>query len=165
MGMIYTIGHSNITQESFIEILKEFKIQIVIDVRSSPYSKFVPHFNRENIKKTLKENNIRYIFLGDYIGGKPKYKKFYENGKVNYDLIAKTKHFKEGIDKIMELSDDNNIVLMCSEEDPYNCHRHHLITQTLLKYGLEVIHIRKECKTEKITKLDKKDIQKTLFSP
>jgi uncharacterized protein (DUF488 family) len=60
-NMIYTIGHSNITQKSFIETLRAFKIQLVIDVRSSPYSKFVPHFNRENIKKQLKENDIRYI--------------------------------------------------------------------------------------------------------
>jgi uncharacterized protein (DUF488 family) len=161
--MIYTIGHSNITQESFIDVLKEFKIQIVIDVRSSPYSKFVPQFNRENIKKTFKENNIRYIFLGDYIGGKPKSLKYYENRNVNYDLIAESEKFKEGINKLMELNNDIDIVLMCSEEDPYNCHRHHLITQTLLKYGLEVTHIRKEGKTDKIIVADKKDIQKTLF--
>jgi uncharacterized protein (DUF488 family) len=161
--MIYTIGHSNITQELFIEILKSFKINLIVDVRSSPYSKFVPHFNRENIKKTFKENSVKYIFLGDYIGGKPKSKKYYENGKVNYDLIAKSENFKEGIDKVMGLSKDNNMVLMCSEEDPYNCHRHHLITQTLLKNGLKVTHIRKEGKTDKIIRADKKDIQKTLF--
>ncbi len=72
INMIYTIGHSNITPKSFIDILNQFKIKIVVDIRSSPYSKYVPHFNRENIKKTFKKENIRYIFLGDYIGGKPK---------------------------------------------------------------------------------------------
>lgn len=161
--MIYTIGHSNITQESFFEILKPFKIHLLVDVRSSPYSKFVPHFNRENLKKILKENEIGYIFLGDYIGGKPKDEKYYQNGKVNYDLIAKSQGYKEGIDKILELNKNQNIVLMCSEEDPYSCHRHNLITQTLTKKGLKVIHIRKEGKTDKITKPDKKDIQTTLF--
>jgi len=161
--MIYTIGHSNIAQESFIEILKSFQINLLFDVRSSPYSKFVPHFNRENIKRTLKENNIRYIFLGDYIGGKPKDDKYYQNGEVNYNLIAKSDHYKEGIIKIIGLNKDKNIILMCSEEDPYSCHRHHLITQTLTKKGLEVIHIRKEGKTDKITKPDKKDVQTTLF--
>lgn len=92
-NMIYTIGHSNITQESFIEILKLFKIQLVIDVRSTPYSKYVPHFNRENFDKSLTENDINYIFLGNYIGGKPKDEKYYIDGKVDYDLIAKTEHY------------------------------------------------------------------------
>ena len=94
--MIYTIGHSNITQESFIEILKLFKIQLLVDVRSSPYSKYVSHFNSENISKALKENNIRYIFLGSYIGGKPKDEKYYRDGKVDYELIAKTEHYNRG---------------------------------------------------------------------
>ncbi|WP_414469277.1 DUF488 family protein [Methanobacterium sp. ACI-7] len=161
--MIYTIGHSIITQESFIEILKSFKIQLVVDVRSSPYSKFVPYFNRENIKKALKENNMRYIFLGDYIGGKPKFTKYYKDGKVNYDLIRKSGRYKEGIAKLIELNKNNDLVLMCSEEDPYSCHRHNLITQTLLKSDLEVTHIRKEGKTDRITKPHKEDIQTTLF--
>jgi uncharacterized protein (DUF488 family) len=161
--MIYTIGHSNITLESFIEILKSFKIQLVVDVRSSPYSKYVPHFNRENINKSLKENNIRYLFLGNYLGGKPKDEKYYKDDKVDYDLIAKTEHYKEGIDKIMTLNSDDNIVLMCSEEDPKSCHRHNLITQSLLKKDFEVIHIRKNGKINKITKPNKKDVQKTFF--
>jgi uncharacterized protein (DUF488 family) len=161
--MIYTIGHSNITQESFIEILKSHKLQLIVDVRSTPYSKYVPHFNRENINKSLKENNIRYIFLGSYIGGKPKDEEYYKDGKVDYDLIAKTEHYKEGINKIMTLNRDENIVLMCSEEDPKSCHRHNLITQSLIKKGFEVIHIRKNGKINKITETDKKDVQKTLF--
>ncbi|MCZ3366510.1 MULTISPECIES: DUF488 family protein [Methanobacterium] len=161
--MIYTIGHSNMTQKSFVDILKSFKIDIVVDVRSSPYSKFVSHFNREDIKRSLIENGMRYIFLGDYIGGKPRDKKYYENGEVNYRLIAQSDRYIEGINRIIELNNENNIVLMCSEEDPYNCHRHNLITQTLVKKGLEVTHIRKNSKIDKITNLDKKDIQTTLF--
>jgi uncharacterized protein (DUF488 family) len=161
--MIYTIGHSIITQESFIEIFKLFKLQLVVDVRSTPYSKYVPHFNRENINKSLIENNIRYIFLGSYIGGKPKDERYYRNDKVDFDLIGKTEPFREGINKIMTLNRNENIVLMCSEEDPKSCHRHNLITHSLVKKGLEVIHIRKNGKIEKITKPDKKDVQRTLF--
>lgn len=161
--MIYTIGHSNMTQESFVLILKSFEIDMVVDVRSSPYSKFVSHFNRENIKKSLIENGMRYIFLGDYIGGKPRDKKYYENGKVNYRLIAQSDRYIEGINRIIELNNENDIVLMCSEEDPYNCHRHNMITQTLVKKGFEVIHVRKNNKIDKITNLDKKNIQTTLF--
>ncbi len=161
--MIYTIGHSNITQESFIEILELFRIKLVVDVRSTPYSKYVPHFNRETIDKSLKDSNISYIFLGSYIGGKPKDEKYYRDGKVDYDLIAKTERYKEGIDKIMTLNRDSNIVLMCSEEDPNSCHRHNLITQSLVRKGFEVIHIRKNGKINKITKAKKKDVQNTLF--
>ncbi|WP_424353865.1 DUF488 family protein [Methanobacterium sp. MBAC-LM] len=160
--MIYTIGHSNMTQKSFVDILNSFKIEIVVDVRSSPYSKFVSHFNRENIKKSLIENGMRYIFLGDYIGGKPKDKKYYENGEVNYMRVAQSDRYSEGINKIIEMNNEADIVLMCSEEDPYNCHRHNLITQTLVKNGLKVIHIRKNS-SDKIIKPDKKDIQTTLF--
>ena len=160
--MLYTIGHSNMTQESFIEILKSFKIEILVDVRSSPYSKFVSHFNREDIKRILIKKDIRYIFLGDYIGGKPRDKKYYQNGNVNYRLISMSDRYSEGINKIIELNNKCNIVLMCSEEDPYNCHRHNLITQTLVKKGLNVIHIRKDS-IDKIIEPDKKDIQTTLF--
>ena len=160
--MIYTIGHSNMTSESFVLRLKSFEIDIVVDVRSSPYSKFVSHFNRENIKKSLIENGMRYIFLGDYIGGKPKDKKYFENGKVNYMLISRSDRYSEGINRIIELHNKDNIVLMCSEEDPYNCHRHNLITQTLVKKGLTIIHIRKNS-TDKINNPDKKDVQTTLF--
>ena len=160
--MIYTIGHSNMTSESFVEVLESFEIGTVVDVRSSPYSKFVSHFNRENIKKKLVENGMRYIFLGDYIGGKPRDKKYYENGNVNYRLIARSDRYSEGINRIIELNNKNDLVLMCSEEDPYNCHRHNLITQTLAKNGLKVIHIRKNS-CDKIIKPDKKDIQTTLF--
>ena len=162
INMLYTIGHSNMTQESFIEILKSFKIEILVDVRSSPYSKFVSHFNREDIKRILIKKDIRYIFLGDYIGGKPRDKKYYQNGNVNYRLISRSDRYSEGINKIIELNNKHNIVLMCSEEDPYNCHRHNLITQTLVKKGLNVIHIRKDS-IDKIIEPDKKDIQTTLF--
>ncbi len=161
--MIYTIGHSNINQKDFIEILSLFKIQILVDVRSSPYSKFVPHFNRENIKTALIDSNIKYIFMGHQIGGKPKNKKYYQNGKVDYNLIAKTDHFKEGIIKIIELNKDDDLVLMCSEENHYKCHRHNLITQILIKKGLKVVHIRKCGKMDKIIRVDKKDVQTTLF--
>ena len=135
----------------------------MIDVRSTPDSKYVPHFNRENFDKSLTENDINYIFLGNYIGGKPKDEKYYIDGKVDYDLIAKTEHYNEGIVKVMKLDNDDNIVLMCSEEDPKNCHRHNLITQSLIKNGFEVIHIRKNANINIITKLDKKDLQTTLF--
>ena len=160
--MLYTIGHSNMIHESFIEILKSFKIEILVDVRSSPYSKFVSHFNREDIKRILIKKDIRYIFLGDYIGGKPRDKKYYQNGSVNYELIAMSDRYSKGINRILELNNKCNIVLMCSEEDPYNCHRHNLITQTLVKNGLKVIHIRKNS-ADKIVAPDKKDIQTTLF--
>jgi Uncharacterized conserved protein len=150
------------THESLFLILKSFKIDIIVDVRSSPYSKFVPHFNRENIRKKLIENSMRYIFLGDHIGGKPRDKQYYKNGKINYVRIAQSDRYSEGINKILDLNNENDLVLMCSEEDPYNCHRHNLITQTLVKKGLEVIHIRKNS-SDKINKPDKKDIQTTLL--
>jgi uncharacterized protein (DUF488 family) len=154
---IHTIGHSNHSLEDFIKILHENSIDTLIDVRSSPYSKHVPHFNKKLLIEAMENASISYIFLGSKIGGKPRDPKYYLDGEVNYALLAKTLKFKEGLREIILLSQERNMVLMCSEENPYQCHRHHLIGHNLQKKGFKVIHIRKDGVNEKI------DYQKTLF--
>ncbi|MBU4535813.1 MAG: DUF488 domain-containing protein [Euryarchaeota archaeon] len=163
MKPVHTLGHSNHDLQKFLKLLHDNQVQLVVDVRSSPYSKYVPHFNRENLKDFLKKCDIDYIFLGDKIGGKPKDQSYYTEGKVNYNLIARSALYKEGILKLMELSSQTSLALLCSEEDPYHCHRHNLITPKLLEKGVKVKHIRGNGKVEKITWLRKKDEQTTLF--
>lgn len=157
---LYTIGHSNLEIENFIELLKNNNVNILVDVRSSPYSKHVPDFNRSNLKKFMKNSDISYIFLGSKLGGKPQDESFYQDGKIKYSLIEKSSLYNDGISEIVLLSQNKNIVLMCSEEDPNSCHRHNLIAQNLINIGFEVFHIRKDGSIEK-AKLN--DIQKTLF--
>lgn len=154
---IHTIGHSNHPMEDFIKILQENSIDTVIDVRSSPYSKHVSHYNKKLLAESMENASLQYIFLGSKIGGKPRDPKYYLDGEVNYPLLSKTLKFKEGLREIMLLSEEHNMVLMCSEENPYQCHRHHLIGHNLQKKGFKVIHIRKNGEKEKI------DFQKTLF--
>lgn len=163
---IYTIGHSNIDLEKFFAMLNG--IEILVDARSEPYSKYVPQFNSDILKKQLEKAGIEYIFLkndyvGNIIGGRPKDRDCYENGEVVYEKIRKKNWYKEGILTIIELAHKKRIVIMCSEEDPYKCHRHKLIAQSLLRGGIIVYHIRSDGIKEKIEKPDKITTQLTLI--
>ncbi|NJD04090.1 MAG: DUF488 domain-containing protein [Ruminiclostridium sp.] len=155
---IYTIGHSNIDFERFLSMLKG--IEVLVDARSEPYSKYVPQFNSDILKKQLEKAGIEYIFMkndfaGNIIGGRPKDRDCYEDGEVVYERIRKKNWYKEGISTLIELAHKKKIAIMCSEEDPYKCHRHNLITQSLLRSGVIVYHIRSEGIKEKIEKPDK----------
>lgn len=145
---IYTIGHSNIEINKFINLLKQKGIEMVVDVRSAPYSKYVPWFNRNNIEIELKKEGIAYIFMGDVLGGRPK--QLYDNEFYTADLITDIKYkkimeqewYQKGIFKLIEIAKMHKTVIMCSEENPEKCHRHLLISQSLIDKGVNVKHIR-----------------------
>lgn len=163
--VIYTVGHSNIEFEKFLSLLNG--IEVLVDVRSAPFSKFVPQFNINNIKKELERVGIEYVFLedeyiGNVLGGRPRDEECYENGEVVYEDIMKKGWFKEGISALINLANKKQTVIMCSEEDPYKCHRHHLIAQNLLRKGVKVFHVRGDGSTELIEKPEKKIVQLTL---
>ncbi len=163
--IIYTIGHSNIELEDFLSLLDG--IEAVVDVRSVPFSKYASQFNMKNIKRALESVGIEYIFMedkyiGNVLGGRPKDEDCYENGKVVYENIMRKEWYRKGISALIELAKKKKVVIMCSEKDPYKCHRHHLITQSLLKEGIEVFHIRGDGKKEKVEKLKKRTVQLTL---
>ena len=160
---IYTVGHSNIPFIEFLELLKSHEIKKLVDVRSSPYSKYASQFNREELKSALKNAGINYYYLGHLIGGKPEGKQFYVDGKVDYELIEQDKSYQEGIHKLMEEASSANTVIMCSEENPTQCHRHKLITPSLTKNGWIVLHIRGNGRTQKIDKTPKKYVKTTLI--
>ena len=160
-NIVYTVGHSNIELEKFIKLLNLHQIKFLVDVRSAPYSKYVPQFNKKNIELSLKNSGIEYNYLGDKIGGKPKDKKYYVHGEVQYNLIEKDEAFKDGISTIINIAAHKKIVLMCSEENPYKCHRHHLIAQNLLNHGLKVFHLRSNGSLE-MARME--DVQLKLFS-
>jgi uncharacterized protein (DUF488 family) len=178
---IYTIGHSNRRSDEILDLLKRYNIELLVDVRSSPYSFYVPQFNREKISLALVESGITYWYLGDCLGGRPKDPTCYKNGKlpegkanylelVNYGELAKRSWYKNEIDQLIKRANEHRIAIMCSEEDPNRCHRHHLITKTLLDKGIAVWHIRgqgtlEEAKfnTESKCKDDLLIKQKTLF--
>jgi uncharacterized protein (DUF488 family) len=138
---IHTIGYAAHTIESFIATLENFKITAIADVRSQPYSKFKPEFNRENLKKALINNHIEYAFLGDNIGARIKAPECYKNGQANYELISKHPLFQEGIDRLLKGMENFSIALMCAEKDPINCHRTILICKHLKTYQIQIYHI------------------------
>jgi uncharacterized protein (DUF488 family) len=160
-NLIFTIGHSNHELEDFLKILDDQGIDLLVDVRTAPYSKYSPHFNKKRLKTNLEESGREYVYLGNKIGGRPADERYYHEGRVLYSLLEKDEKYLEGIVILTELVRDKKVVLMCSEEDPLRCHRHQLLTQTLLKKGYHIVHIRGN---GEIQEVKDKSVQTTLFS-
>ena len=139
--IIYTIGYSSFEVDSFVETLKKYKIDAIVDVRSSPYSQYKPEFNRESLRDSLKKNNIAYVFLGEECGARIKDHSCYINGKVDYALVAKTNLFKKGMQRLLNGAQKYTLALMCAEKDPITCHRTILICRNLQNEGVDIRHI------------------------
>ena len=136
MTQIYTIGHSNHVLETFLALLQEYDVQLLVDVRSSPYSRYVPHANRENLARALEAAGIHYRWEGERLGGKP------EGDVVDYDKMAAKPAFQQGVDDLCSLAAAQRTAVMCSEGDHHKCHRHKLITPALLDREIHVLHIQ-----------------------
>ena len=141
---LYTVGHSDHSIPEFLELLKQVGVTLVIDVRSQPYSRWTHQFNRELLARDLKAAQIGYHFMGDRLGGRPDDPTLYDPGqeRPNYDRLEQTPQFQEGLEALIELAQTATVAVMCSEGDYRQCHRHLLITQTLLGRGQDVIHIQ-----------------------
>jgi uncharacterized protein (DUF488 family) len=147
MKHLFTIGHSSHTMAAFLEMLEAHSIQVVVDVRSAPYSKYVPQFNKSEVEKAIIAAGFKYIFMGDAIGGKPTDPEFLEaSGGVSYEKIASSEKFLQGMERLEKgINDGWIIALMCAEEDPLKCHRHLLIARELeLRRNISVRHIRSD---------------------
>ncbi|MFP5223808.1 MAG: DUF488 family protein [Acidobacteriota bacterium] len=146
---ILTIGHSNHPFEHFLDLLRRHAVTAVADVRSRPYTKYAKHFCREPLERLLRAQSIPYVFLGDLIGGKPDDPSLLgPDGKPDYALIAATPGFALGIERLVTGAATHAIALMCGEEDPSTCHRHHLIAPALTARGVAVRHIRGDGRIE-----------------
>jgi uncharacterized protein (DUF488 family) len=141
---IFTIGHGNRDDQDFLDLLKANAIELLIDVRTYPYSKFHTQYRQTQIQASLNKAGIEYLWLGAELGGRPKDSALYIDGEVSYPAIKQTSLFKEGISKVIELVNSSiKVTLMCSESDQNQCHRKHLIANELIAAGLEVVHINK----------------------
>ena len=146
---IFTIGHSSLDTESFIRLLKDNSIDIVVDVRSNPYSRYAPQFSKNNIQDSMETNSIKYLFLGKELGGKPSGREYYDSrGYVLYSKIADALSFKKGIKRLIKGTRAYRIALMCSEENPANCHRMLLIGRVLADNGVKTLHIRSDARIQ-----------------
>ena len=148
MNRLYTIGHSNHDLEHFIELLKMHAITAIGDVRSSPYSKFNPQYNREPLQKTLKENRIAYVFLGAELGPRSEDPACYLDGKVQYGRLAQTEAFHRGLERVRMGMKSHRIALMCAEKDPIACHRMILVCRALRSDPIAICHILEDGRLE-----------------
>jgi uncharacterized protein (DUF488 family) len=140
---VYTVGHSDHTTEAFVLLLQQHGIALVVDVRSQPYSQWVPQFNRENLARDLRAAGIRYAFMGNALGGRPTDRTLYDPGEdhPNYARLASSPDYLTGIEQLLQLAANERVAIMCSEGDHHKCHRGLLITPTLLARGARVLHI------------------------
>lgn len=130
---LYSIGHGQKTQEEFLAELKSFDIHFLVDVRTSPYSKWVPQFNHGIIEGWLQREGIRYVYMGDFIGSRPQNEICYdEDGYFDYHRMAEEPSFKTGLHRLVVANSKNcRVAVMCSESDPSECHRSKLIGREL----------------------------------
>lgn len=152
---IFSIGHSNVPAGKIVDLLKQHQIGVVVDIRSAPYSRFSPQFNRERFAQTLAESGIEYVFSGDSLGGRPKDPSSYKDGivptgkvdflhAIDYPAMMKKESFMEGISHLVDIARHQTVAIMCSEADPAICHRHHLVGSYLTQQGYHVLHILKD---------------------
>jgi uncharacterized protein (DUF488 family) len=138
---ILSVGHSTLSYETFVKRLKSAGVTAIADVRSSPFSRHLPHFNQDVLKDALSQDGIAYVFLGQELGGRPQGQKYYTNGIADYEKMATSERFKEGICRVKEGSQKYHIAMMCSEHNPLDCHRCLLVGRALIEQGLDVNHI------------------------
>jgi uncharacterized protein (DUF488 family) len=146
---MYTIGHSTHPLEYFIGLLSRHGITALCDVRSKPYSRMNPQFNREPLKKSLEKFGIAYLFLGRELGARSEDPVCYEHGKIQYARLARTELFQQGLDRVQDgLNKGFGVALMCAEKEPLECHRTVLVARHLVALGIDVQHVHADGKLE-----------------
>jgi uncharacterized protein (DUF488 family) len=158
--ILHTIGHGTLPVDTLVALLHTHGIETVIDVRSSPYSRFVPHCNRETLASLLTTHGLTYEWAGDTLGGRPDDASCYHGGevkigKVDYAQVAQRPWFQAGLHALVSSAARQRAALLCSEEDPRRCHRHKLIANALHDLGVRVLHIRCSGELEEADTLDR----------
>lgn len=146
---IFTIGHSNHDPDEFCRLLSQHGIEVLVDVRSWPHSRYVEWADIATLPGLIAEAGARYLFLGKELGGRPEGDSFYDSeGHVLYGKVAEQVWFMDGIRRLERGAQEYRVAIMCSEEDPSHCHRRLLVSKVLLEDGLTVAHIRKGGRVE-----------------
>lgn len=139
---VFTIGYGARTMDDLIRVLHEHEIVFLADVRSVPYSRFKPEFSKDSLERALKQQGIRYVYLGDALGGRPTDPACYVNDKVDYERVKSSIFYQVGIERVRAAwARGVHFVLMCSEGKPEQCHRSKLIGESLTGLGIAVMHI------------------------
>jgi uncharacterized protein (DUF488 family) len=160
---IYTIGYSGFKIDAFLEVLKSFNIDYVIDVRSIPRSMYFDAYNEKALSKILTEAGVEYTNLKTEFGARQENSEFYTDNYLDYKKFANSRQFRNGVEIVKELTDKGNVIcLMCAEKDPLNCHRAILCGKTLNENGFDILHIvpaKNGIETERHSDLEKRLIK------
>ncbi|MFM7856524.1 MAG: DUF488 family protein [Flammeovirgaceae bacterium] len=173
--IIYTIGHSTHQLDYFFELLKEYSVNCLIDVRSVAASNYNPQYNKESLSDFSKANKVTYLHFAEEFGARHKDPDLLDDeGRVDFEKVQKSWNFKRGVERLWQGVEKGFIIaLMCSESEPMDCHRFSMVSIALEKDGFEVRHILKD-KTLKLNsdlenqllkKYDKKIPKPDFFSP
>ncbi|MCC6653207.1 MAG: DUF488 domain-containing protein [Candidatus Eisenbacteria bacterium] len=144
MKCVYTVGHSIHTLERFRELLALQDVEVLVDVRSRPFSSRAPHFNGDALRSWCMTAGLKYLQMGDSLGGRASDNRLILDGRVSYERVAETDSFRAGLERLRQGAERFVIALMCAEKDPLSCHRTLLVArhlQPLLAPGAEVRHI------------------------
>jgi uncharacterized protein (DUF488 family) len=158
MKELFTIGHSVHTVEGFAALLRKHSVNALCDVRSSPYSRFTPQFNREYLKEDVLKHHISYPYLGAELGPRSCDPSCYENGKVQYKRLVEKEIFQQGLDRLRKGINTYRIALMCAEKDPLTCHRMLLVCRNLRGEDILIRHILEDGSLE-----DNRDTEQRLM--
>ena len=158
---VMTIGHSNHEMDFFLDLLQDHRVSIIADVRSVPYSRYCPHFNKNSLEAVLKKSGIGYMFLGREFGARVDDPSCFLDGRIQYALLAKRPEFLMGIKTVKDQIRHNRIALMCAEEDPVVCHRSILVARRLEREGVRVEHIRRDGQVETHDSLNTRLLEST----
>ncbi len=145
---VLTVGHSTHPMAGFVALVQTHGVTAIADVRSAPYSRFNPQFNRDTISDALREHGIRYVFVGRELGARSEDPACYEDGRIQYTRLARTVLFQRGLDRVMQEASNHRMALMCAEKDPIDCHRTILVGRELLRRGVDVAHILSDGRLE-----------------
>ena len=157
---VFTIGHSVLPIEEFLEIVKTYKIDCIVDVRSTPYSKYAPQYNKESLTETLSSQKVRYLSMGKEFGARREEKELYsKDGYLDFKKVRMSKSFLHGVERIKQGLDKGFVIaLMCTEKNPVECHRTNMVAKGLHDNGIEIAHITHDKKI-----MTQQDMEKELL--
>jgi uncharacterized protein (DUF488 family) len=138
---LFSVGHSNIPADRFVALLHDAGVNAVADVRSTPYSRFFPWFSRKPLEQRLATEGIAYLPYGESLGGRPLNQSLYRDGVADYEAMARSAEFQDGLERLQRDARKHRVCLMCAERAPLDCHRCLLVARALSERGLTVGHI------------------------
>lgn len=146
---IYSVGHSDLPVNRFIELIADAGVTAIADVRTSPYSKRYPWFSQRELKGSLRDVGVSYAYVGLELGGRPEDPHLFDSqGIADYESMAKSQLYKAGVQRIFVGMEKYRIAMVCSERDPLNCHRCLMVGRTLLGLGIQTSHIHHDGRIE-----------------